>query len=281
MKKVAVIMSTYNGSKYLDEQIHSILGQKNVEVELYIFDDISKDNTVEIIRKWMNSNRSIHLEINAKNIGAKKSFLNGLQRVSDADYYAFADQDDVWNEDKLLSGVEKLEQQINKEYKLYFSVARIVNENLEVQGMDSFDHRVLSFGEILTRNNGIGCTFVFNDKLKKQLDKLVVNKLGAYPLHDQLIYAVCASLNGYIYFDSTSHILYRQHSQNEVGGRKRSFLRKLLESGMFDKNKIRLDFIHDLDSYYGEDMSLENRLLIQHLIDYKLSLKIRLVQWSN
>lgn len=269
MKKVAVIMSTYNGEKYLEAQIRSIMEQDEVLVDLYIFDDGSTDQTVPLIRQWMSSHENLHLSLNQKNYGAMKSFLHGLQLTPDADYYALADQDDVWDRDKLVAGINSLEQYRDVDYRLYCSVAQIVDQDLNPQGFDSFDHQVLSFGEILTRNNGIGCTFVFNRTLKQVLNQLPVADIQQQPLHDHWIYAICLALGGKVVFDQHSHIQYRQHSDNVVGGERRSFWQKLMDSGLFDRNNRRKKFVTALYNYYGSQMIPENRLLVEQLINYQ------------
>ena len=95
MKTVAVLMSTYNGENYIKEQIESIFNQKGVIVKLYVRDDGSKDRTLEILKDY-----NVNLE-KGTNIGYIKSFMWLIKNVPFADYYALADQDDVWDEDKL------------------------------------------------------------------------------------------------------------------------------------------------------------------------------------
>lgn len=93
--KVIVLMSTYNGEKYLKEQIDSILNQVKVEVFLMIRDDGSSDNTIAILKEYERQNRNIKI-IKGKNIGVGNSFMQLLYNSAEAEYYAFADQDDVW-----------------------------------------------------------------------------------------------------------------------------------------------------------------------------------------
>ena len=100
METINVLMSCYNGEKYFDEQIASILNQKTTrKIELYIRDDGSKDSTKEVLRKY-EAYENIHINL-AENTGVVKSFIDLLSYCEEADYYAFADQDDIWFEDKL------------------------------------------------------------------------------------------------------------------------------------------------------------------------------------
>lgn len=108
MKKprVEVLMSTYNGELYIDEQIQSILSQKDVDLNLLIRDDASKDNTIEKIKKYTTrDNVSFY---NGKNIGATRSFFDLMNHAGEYEYYCLSDQDDVWDDDKVITAVNKL-----------------------------------------------------------------------------------------------------------------------------------------------------------------------------
>ena len=111
--RVSVLMSTYNGEKYLHEQINSILGQQGVEIHLLIRDDGSSDGTVEICKEYAKKYNQITF-YQGENLGVGKSFLDLLKHAPDADYYSFADQDDVWLEDKIIRAVTMIKK---AEYK--------------------------------------------------------------------------------------------------------------------------------------------------------------------
>ena len=97
-------MSTYNGEKYLKEQIDSILSQEGVDVRLYIRDDGSSDRTTDILASYQ-EHKNVKIE-KGNNLGFAKSFLTALDECDEADYYAFSDQDDVWEKDKLSTAME-------------------------------------------------------------------------------------------------------------------------------------------------------------------------------
>ena len=90
---VAVIMSTYNGEKYIREQIDSILSQQGVDVDLFIRDDGSKDDTVKIIREYETAHNNVHAEV-GNNLGFRQSFIQELIHVKGYKFYAFSDQDE-------------------------------------------------------------------------------------------------------------------------------------------------------------------------------------------
>ncbi len=106
MNKILVLMSTYNGEKYVDLQVKSVLNQKQVSVKLYIRDDGSKDKTVDIIKSFKDDRITI---FEGRNKGARDSFFESIESAPlDFDYYAFCDQDDYWEDDKLFCAVYKL-----------------------------------------------------------------------------------------------------------------------------------------------------------------------------
>ena len=119
VENVAVIMSTYNGERYIREQIESILNQKKVSVLLFIRDDGSKDNTRKIIKEYCTNYRNVIWidELKKENLGVRDSFLRSLTFVyknyPDIHYFSFSDQDDYWMEDKLFEGVCRLEKSKN------------------------------------------------------------------------------------------------------------------------------------------------------------------------
>ena len=101
MDKVQVLLSTYNGEKYLQEQIESIIRQEDVEISLLIRDDGSCDKTIEIIENLKRKNSNI-IYYSGNNLGPARSFMDLINKSGNFDYYAFSDQDDVWKSKKLI-----------------------------------------------------------------------------------------------------------------------------------------------------------------------------------
>ena len=124
MKKVQVLLSTYNGEKYLKEQLDSIIAQKGVDVHILARDDGSKDDTIKILEGYENIDI-----IKGSNIGVCKSFFELINKSGEYDYYSFADQDDVWDCDKLVIAINKLEK-CNSKPAVYASNTRLVDANL-------------------------------------------------------------------------------------------------------------------------------------------------------
>ena len=127
MENITVYMSTYNGEKFIREQIESIIYQKDVELYLVIRDDGSTDSTLDIIQEYSLKYPNIFVYA-GENLGYANSFLTVLKEKGGTDYYAFADQDDIWEEDKLICGINKIKNKNNK-YKLYLGRKRYVKNN--------------------------------------------------------------------------------------------------------------------------------------------------------
>ena len=133
MYKVAVLMSTYNGEKYLREQIDSILAQEGVDVTLYIRDDGSSDSTIEIINEYLTKTNRIKFYI-GENIGVGNSFMQLVYDCpEDYDYYAFSDQDDIWLTEKMQVAVDSLKEYSNP--FLYCSNQILVDKNGKIIGL--------------------------------------------------------------------------------------------------------------------------------------------------
>ena len=206
---IAVLMSTYNGAEYLREQIESILQQKDVNVELYVRDDGSKDDTISILKDY-DKYTNIHVDF-AENVGVIASFMDLLYSVpKQYDFYAFSDQDDFWLEEKLVVAIKKIETHIVP--CLYFSRKEYVNEKLNPIPMEDYKVRGTSIGFALMNSCASGCTMVFNRALH---DKLCLHRPDAQymSMHDAWIYIVASAIGNVIY-DSDSYILYRQHGDN-------------------------------------------------------------------
>lgn len=214
MKKVQVLLSAYNGEKYLEEQVNSILTQDYKKISLLIRDDGSTDRTPDILRRYAGQYENVAF-YTGENIGTAESFLD-LMRYADitADFYAFSDQDDVWLPEKIRQAVMLMEQEDADLPLLYASQIKLVNENLEeIPVRTGTDAVVPDFGNALVENICAGCTEVFN----RALLGIVHTSAPEYMvMHDWWMY-LCASCFGKVLYDPHAYILYRQHGDNQVG----------------------------------------------------------------
>lgn len=234
-------MSTYNGEKYLDEQIESIENQTYKNITLLIRDDASTDRTIELIKNKQKKYSNIFLE-KGDNLGPAKSFIS-LLKISDIygdfDYFSFADQDDFWLEDKILRAVEKLNKMNDNEANLYFSDTILVDKNLnKLNNIREIKKEKITPLNAMIENIATGCTIVFNKKLKTYLERVEINDMFNGFIHDSLAYKL-ASLTGNVVYDDKSYIYYRQHENNVIGNSS-NYLDKLKKRKKVWKKNIRL-----------------------------------------
>ena len=211
MKKIIVLMSTYNGEKYIEQQIDSILNQEKVDLELLVRDDGSTDSTKDILERYKKQGKLKWYT--GSNLRSAKSFLNLLKECGNADYYAFADQDDFWHKEKLYKAIEKLEEENYKYGKLYISSLNVVDSELNYKFSEKIP-KTVNFETEMIKNYATGCTMVFDKNLRKKIND---NNFSFVAMHDSLICRVASMLDCPIICDNESYIDYRQHGNNVLG----------------------------------------------------------------
>ena len=248
MEKVCILLSTYNGEKYVNEQIDSLLSQKNVDVTILIRDDGSKDNTVSILKDYASKNSNVKLleKEFGKNYNVAKSFsfllTSAYQLFSDINYYFFCDQDDFWLPDKCFRAVDKLKT-LSLKPALYFSKKKLVDG--ELKPLEKKDHIRLtgSFWDYFDRSNAFGCTMCMTRSLVQLLSD---DSFYQHPfLHDNYIYRFCLAGGFPIVYDDAETIMYRQHGSNVTGAVERNLFRGIKK--LF--NKKRTHFIREMSEY--------------------------------
>ena len=272
MKKVLVLLSTYNGEKYLVEQVESIIRQVGVTVSILIRDDGSKDNTRKVVMDLASVYNNIEY-IFERNIGYEKSFMELVYRSGEFDFYAFADQDDVWLENKLQRAIEKLEN-VNG-IGLYYSMMTQVNNDLEVLKEQQTFKYPIDKPEVLFQNFVQGSTIVFN---KATCDLIKEYKLKDKIAHDIWIPCVITYF-GKVVFDEESYILYRKHDQ-AVTAIKEKYWRRLLNR--ISKGEIVPNLAKCLFEGYVDKLNEEDRAFVEYVATYRKSFtkRMRLV-FSN
>ena len=277
MTTVAVLMSTYNGEKYIEEQINSIFFQKDVSVTLYIRDDGSTDSTVSIISR-LSKNFNINVTI-GENIGWRRSFMELVYLVpSTYEYYAFSDQDDVWLKEKLISSVKNLKE--DDVPALCCSAQTLVDQDLKPlrKELHMFPR---TFEEAMTNISCRGCTEVFNKQLLLQLKAYKPSITFA---HDRWVARVANCL-GIIHFDPASYILYRQHENNSAGNNYNVSLKDQIDRAL--KNYKNKDFYYwyakEILNGYGDNIEDRKKAWLSTLVRAKtnLRLKLKLLQSRN
>jgi glycosyltransferase involved in cell wall biosynthesis len=212
MPHVQILLSTYNGERFLAQQMDSLLAQDHRRFDILVRDDGSTDTTLAILQSYE------HLPnvraVSAPNVGAAKSFLE-LVRMSSAraDYFALCDQDDVWLPNKISRAVAALSGMSAERPAIYASRLSIVDEKLQPLTVSNLPGRPPTLGNALVETCLTGCTMVFNRAARNLLAASLPQHLV---MHDAWIYLVLAAF-GDIRFDPEPTILYRQHAANAIG----------------------------------------------------------------
>lgn len=216
--KIAVLLASYNGAEFIEEQVLSILTQTQVDLDLYISDDASSDETLEIIAKLQKRFRSIILFSTGVNSGsATRNFFKLISHVpvSKYEFFSFSDQDDIWFKDKLINSISLINKNNLSAYSS--NVKTIFTDGSgfllrKDQPQKDFDYMFESAGP--------GSTFVFTKIFFTELKNFVLennNSLRYINNHDWFCYAFARS-RGFLWFiDSRATLYYRQHQNNVIG----------------------------------------------------------------
>lgn len=215
--RIAVLMGTWQGGEFVEQQIESIAAQKDVAVELFISDDGSTDGTLD--RLGVLSKQFSHLGMRLR-LGPQRGFVANFlslacDRAIQADYFAFADQDDVWHIDKLAAAIRAVKSNPLDKPLVYFSRTRIVDARGKVIGMSPPFRRAPSLENALVQSIGGGNTAVFNNAARELLCHAGPDI--DVPSHDWWLYLAASACGGHVVFDQIPRVDYRQHGGNLVG----------------------------------------------------------------
>lgn len=267
--KLIVLMSTYNGEKYIRDQLDSLLRQTLRPDLIYIRDDGSKDDTVAILEEYASEHPFIKY-YSGKNKGPAKSFWELICNCEDADYYALCDQDDVWFEDKLEVAVNALEKEDNNIPLLYCSRYTLTDGNLSPINSDvSSLYGFSDFPHALLYHTAPGCTFVYNHAARNKIMQYDVEKEYCL-IHDAIIHKV-VTMFGKMILDKDSHMYYRQHGNNEIGMNANVVKVFLGRVNRFLNGKIRnyrSKTARSLLNVYGNEVSENNKKLLNIVANY-------------
>lgn len=255
IESVVVLLSSYNGEKYINEQIESLVHQDYQKVMILVRDDGSQDRTESILRKWSQTTSRIKVQLDT-NCGYKRSFLEMLYTAPEADIYMFCDQDDVWEQDKIRVAVESLKDR--KLPAIYTSNVKYCTADLKETGTSHFNDNA-EVWKALLYNQAVGCTIAMNQKLREQIMKVPLEKVDLDNIysHDCWVYRICAVLGGDCIFDNESHILYRQHGNNQIGGSASFWGKWKNRLKKIGDRHIKKNLAMELEKCYGKFISDE------------------------
>ncbi len=229
---VNILLATYNGEKYIKKQLDSLLSQTYPNITIYIRDDGSKDNTMNILKDYIAKNILL-LENGGTNLGCPMSFYQILKECASADYYAFCDQDDIWYPDKIKWAVEKLDKksQTNKPC-VYFSAYEYYTDTGEFLRQSPSQKKHITLTDVLYYTPASGFVLVFNETARQEL---ILNINPGKELHDRWLLRGAACFGNIIYDarcsaahirhadavtaeDSGNYNLIQSFLKNEIGG---------------------------------------------------------------
>ena len=241
MTKISIALCTFNGSKYLEEQLDSFVSQVRQPDELIVCDDGSSDRTLEIIDVFSRKAPfSVKLIVNSKKLGTVKNFENAIQLCS-GDLIALSDQDDVWHPNK----VERCEHIFSADSNVgaVFSNADVTDEALCPLKYDMWEKTAFTSREKKKVLNGralkvllkhyivTGATLIFRADFKQ-----IILPIPRLWFHDAWIVLLIASISGLSFVDEPL-MKYRQHSANQLGGVDKKILKQVYEAFQVDRTE--------------------------------------------
>lgn len=285
---IEILMATYNGERYLREQLDSILNQTHVDWVLTIQDDCSTDGTVDILKEYQQKYPDkVRYSINTEPSGCAKNNFFSLINKCKSQYAMFADQDDVWDSNKIEISVAKMREMEVAHGKdvplLVHTDLRVVNENLQLLNKSMFkmqhmDPDRCSLNYLVVQNIITGCTVLVNRPL---LDKVKVIPQQA-KMHDMWLGLIAAAF-GNIGFVSQATIRYRQHDDNSNGARSSystEFISYNMKNGtasLIQSYRQALEFV----AMYGKELPDEERNMLMAYAQFDKISKIKRIHYMK
>lgn len=276
---IDILMATYNGEQFVGEQIESILSQSYKDWKLYIRDDGSKDNTLDVLSKYEReySGKIIVIRDGKKGLGAKLNFAE-LLKYSKSEYCMFCDQDDVWVSNKIELSIKKMKDTESSYGKdkpiLIHTDLSVVDRHLNVMHKSfwkyqKLDERYKRLNYLLVQNNITGCTMLLN----RRLIDMSLDISSQCVMHDWWI-GLIASGFGKIESINNQTILYRQHGNNEVGAHKYNSLQyfKTKAQNIEKINKSINDGITQAKEFYkiyGDKLSESDKKIVKEFSEIR------------
>ena len=214
--KIIILLCTYNGERFLEKQLDSILHQSHSNWIVYVSDDGSQDQTLSILKKYQEEwGQNKLIILTGPKQGFAANFLFLLQLKIEADYFALADQDDIWEDDKLSRALTQLSVISSRHPALYCSRTQLINEKDQPIGYTPLYTKPPCFKNALVQNIAGGNTMVFNQAAHQLLLNTPAHLKLAF--HDWWIYLFITGCGGKVIYDSYPSVRYRQHTSNQIG----------------------------------------------------------------
>lgn len=286
MEQIDILMATYNGEKYLKEQIDSILNQTYSNTRLIISDDCSTDRTRDLLKEYEKNNDRIKVYYQEKNLGYVKNFEFLLKKVEN-EIYMLSDQDDVWLPTKIEHTYKRLKE---TNADLVFTDLEIVDENLNTLYPSFNDYMKLTRKIKKCKNDYrlqylyncvTGCTLMSKKSFIETI--IPIPKGYKYVIHDTWIACVVANKGKVEYLDEKT-IKYRQHGRNQVGTDKISHGFKKLDDvrNLFIEVKLQLfDAYVKNEDIFSKELIAQNKKALQYFGHLKTVKNVNFKYWKT
>jgi glycosyltransferase involved in cell wall biosynthesis len=214
--QVLILLCTYQGDRFLVEQLDSISQQDHQNILIWVSDDGSQDKTHQILDRYQSLwGRDRFVIFSGPQQGCVENFHSLLGKIDfHVDFIAYADQDDIWETDKLTRAIAKLEDVADGVPALYCSRTRLINETNDELGFSPIFKKAPSFANALVQNIGGGNTMVMNQPAQILLQHTSKSKVVC---HDWWAYILISGSGGVVFYDSHPTVNYRQHDRNVIG----------------------------------------------------------------
>jgi len=274
-KTVTVVISSYKGSKNITRQLDSIFEQIDVIPSVFIRDDHSPDDTIDVIRSYIEKYPDRHIEIvEGENEGYAKSFWDALRLSGESDYYAFSDQDDVWYPDKLIKSIKPMEESDYQGPKLSYCKMQRSDESLNRldEQVDVISPEKLTKKLCLTQTFNYGAATVFNREAKDLICR-------CFPEQDDIPHDFWAGLLCYwfgkVFYVNEELYYWIRYGTSVTGeGTNKSGRAYRIKKSMNKKSYPNV--ARELKEYYSDLLSVSDKEFIDMLINYKHSFKSKM-----
>lgn len=258
---VAILLCTHNGARFLREQLDSIANQSHANWAISVSDDGSTDATRSVLHGFQGDFGQHRLNITSgPAVGSAANFISLVcsPKIT-ADYYAFADQDDVWERDKLTRSLAWLQAVPSEVPALYCSRTQYIGENGSFLGFSKLFERTPTFRNAVIQSIAGGNTMVFNQSARELFAKTPPDvKVVA---HDWWSYMLITGCGGRVFYDPVPTVRYRQHGNNIVGqnttvGARISRAKALMTGRFKSWNEINLHALNRMRPYLTSDSQM-------------------------
>ena len=267
-----VLLSTHNGARFLSEQVESVLTQRDVQLQLYIRDDGSADDTVALLRALGASDERI-VWTEGESLGAAQSYLKMLSELPESGgFVALCDQDDIWMDGKLARAAEWIGKQ--KGPAMYCSAVQVVDRNRRPLGVHRTSRRGPALENALVQNIATGCTIVLNQPALRFFRTVPLRPV----MHDSWIYAVVSAV-GIVRYDPSTWVLYRQHEDNAIGlaaSETQQWARRLRQHVSRGHDRVHTEQARELLELLGPELNPHALSTIKDFVEAQDSLGGRL-----